>query len=94
MIKKLKKYIFYSLLMTEFLIFSYNYIFGKNGLYFLINLKKENKKDKNQIILIKDDILQLKRQIQDWDQDSFYKEKIAREKLQMSRGNEQIYYIF
>jgi hypothetical protein len=82
-----------SILFIEMGIILYLHIYGKNGLSLLYEQK---------IVLnhIKKEISELQREIQllevardEWSSHAFYKEKIARENLQMARKNDKIFYI-
>jgi cell division protein FtsB len=51
-------------------------------------------------VRVEQDILVLKKEVQDlqeelvaWQTDPFYKEKVAREQLQMARPGEELFYI-
>lgn len=79
--------------ITLIIIISKIIIKGENGFYYLSQLKNE----KNQII---DDIAKLENEkvaklaeINDLETNSFYSEKIAREKLQMAHANDHIFLI-
>lgn len=91
--KNIKKLFLRALLFFEIVIFGFTYLFGSNGLYFLKDLDKENNKLNIEVQNLKNEILSLENQINDWTVDPFYKEQLAREKLQLARENEKIYYI-
>jgi hypothetical protein len=42
---------------------------------------------------MKDEIEQLEQEIYAWQTDDFYKEKVAREQLQMARKGDELFYI-
>lgn len=77
----------------ELVLFSLFYLFGPQGLKSIRNLKVENKDLHKQIELLNHDIAELNQQIHFVQTDPFYKEKIAREQLQMARKDEIIYYM-
>jgi len=95
MIKKnLKKLILRILLVLELFVFGFTYLFGKNGIVYLLKLKQENCKTVSEINELKTEIDQLQGEINQLKNDKFYKEKIARENLQLAHKDDQIYYIF
>lgn len=80
-------------LMLEMVAFGYVYVCGKNGLQSL-------RKQKNVVVELKKNIAQLngevevlEHEIHAWNSDDFYKEKIAREQLQMARKGDELFYI-
>lgn len=91
--KLIKKLILRIFLITEILAFGYTYLFGKNGIYYVWQVNNENVILKNDINSLKSDIDQLSSHIDEWESDTFHKEKIARETLQMSKKNDEIYYL-
>ena len=88
-----KKTIFRMFFVIEIFIFVGVYLFGGNGLQYLACLKKENYKLYDQVVALKHEIVKLEKDIVDWNSNDFYKEKIAREKLQMARKGDQIYFL-
>jgi len=77
----------------EVCVFAGVYLFGPSGLQTMVRLSKEN----DQLAL---EIFDLQGQVSDWQQkialwqsDDFYKEKIAREQLQMARRGDEIFYL-
>jgi len=81
------------LLLAEGGIFVYVYLYGNNGHYALQQLCNENKQLEEKIDQLSQEVVQLKQEITEWEINDFYKEKVAREQLQMSRKNDEIYYI-
>lgn len=90
--KKIKKLFIKFIILTELFIFSFTFIFGKNGLLYLINLRQQNHIEEAKLELLKIEIKNLNQKINEWNNDEFYKEKIAREQLQLSKEKEQIYF--
>lgn len=91
--RALKKVVMRMFLMLEMVAFGYVYVCGKNGLQ---SLHKHN----NSVINLKKNIVQrdqeialLEKEIYVWQSDDFYKEKIAREQLQMARKGDELFYI-
>ena len=91
--KNIKKLFLRALLFFEIVIFGFTYLFGSNGLYYLKDLDRENSLLYNEVVNLKNEISIIENQINDWMVDPFYKEQLAREKLQLARENEKIYYI-
>ncbi len=75
----------------EIALFSLFYYFGAHGLKEVFALKKENRIIDEQIEKVKGEITHLESEILVWQTDSFYKEKLAREKLHMAKKDEEIY---
>lgn len=91
--KNIKKLFLRVLLFVEIVIFGFTYLFGTNGIYFLKDLENDTKQLEIEIINLKNEIQSLDSQIIEWNSDPFYKERLAREKLQMAHENEKIYFI-
>lgn len=89
--KDIKKFIFRLLFLLEILVFGFTYLFGSNGISKLIKLKKENQSLVDGNLKIKYEILCIENQIKEWNSDSFNQEKIAREQLQLSSKDDEIY---
>lgn len=81
------------LFALELLIFGWVYLFGVHGFYHLLELRNEADQVGQKLVCKKTDIDMIKEQIIAWNVHSFYKEKMAREQLQMARSNELIYYM-
>jgi hypothetical protein len=64
-----------------------------HGFYHLLKLRSDCDLMQQKLVCKKTDIDMLKEQIIAWNVHSFYKEKMAREQLQMARNSELIYYI-
>lgn len=69
------------------------YIFGKQGIQALMQLHAEVDQQKIEVVRIEQDIRTLESELADWEQDPFYVEQAAREKLAMSREGEDIYVV-
>lgn len=89
-LKKLTLRVFFVLEVTLFTLF---YLFGAQGLQALMQLKKQNVILHNELESMQQDVKDLEQKLQDWRTNLFYKEKIAREQLQMARPNEEIYFL-
>lgn len=88
---KLRTILIGGLLVVEIVIFGAVYLFGKSGIKKLQQAKQENEQLAQEVQALKAEVASLQRQQQEFESDPFYQEKIARERLQMSRPNEQIY---
>lgn len=80
-------------LLAEVVIFGSAYLFGEHGIKQLKQLKNENEKLDSQLEQLKQEIGSLENQLQAWETNSFYQEQVARERLHLSKPNEQIYYL-
>jgi len=92
-VKIYKRTILRMFFVIEIFIFAGVYFFGGNGFQYLNRLKGENQELYGQILDLKNEIAGLEKGISDWNSNDFYKEKIAREKLQMARKGDQIYFL-
>lgn len=81
------------LLCVEMCIFGYLYVCGKNGLQLLTHKKQELVHLENQCAALQQDISLLQSDIYAWQTNDFYKEKIAREQLQMARKDDKLFYV-
>ena len=81
------------LLALEVLFFSGNYLVSNNGLHAIMILKRENNELSFDIMHIKKELHILENELIVWHTYPFYKEKVAREQLHMTKQNESIYYI-
>lgn len=91
--KKKKQLILRGIFVLEICIFLGTYFFGAQGIKALTQLNGQHKQLVHEIAQLEDDITTLEQKISTWQTDSFYKEKIARERLHMARKNELIYYV-
>ena len=89
----IKRILLQLLLITEGSIFVYVYLYGNNGVYALQQLCNENKQLEQKIDQLSQEVTELEHEIIAWEINDFYKEKVAREQLQMSRKDDEIYYI-
>lgn len=90
---QIKKMCLKLFLILEMAIFGYMYFFGNNGIYVLQEKRKCTMNLEKNIKGLKDEIEQLEQEIYVWQTDDFYKEKIAREQLQMARKGDELFYI-
>ncbi len=92
-VKLLKRRIMRVFFALEVAVFAGFYLFGGNGIHYLAQLESENNELDAQLVHIRREVALLNEQIAQWQADPFFKEKIAREQLQMAREGDEIYYI-
>lgn len=66
------------------------------GPYSIMIIKKQEQREAEYLQIthtLNEQILELTQQIEAWNTDPFYKEKIAREQLQLARPNDEIYFV-
>lgn len=78
---------------VEVLMFCGVYSYGKNSIVVLVKQQRENLVLQKQLEEKKQAIAQLEKVINNWESHTFYKEKIAREQLQMVGPQDHVYYI-
>ena len=91
--KRLKRIVARLFFGLEIIIFAGFYIGGPHGLLVQRALERENRELLLETQKIQNELLALNDSIAQWDAHPFFKEKIAREQLQMAREGDQIYYI-
>lgn len=92
-LKNFKRLILRLFLIFEIIIFTVIYYYGPHGLKVINDLNHDNRKLEKNIDLLKFEINNLEDEINKWEKEPFYKERIARELLQMAREDEEIYII-
>jgi cell division protein FtsB len=78
---------------VEVVVFMGSYFFGVQGIQAMRALDLENKAIALEMATIKSEVDQLDQQIIAWSSNDFYKEKIAREQLQMAHAQDEVYFI-
>lgn len=81
-------------LSLEIVTISFFYLFGVQGLPTLYRLKQENLTIEKEIQGLKLEVAELEKTIQEWHHYPYYKEKIAREQLQMAQQGDSVYYVY
>lgn len=76
----------------EIFIFSFMYLFGAQGMRVLRQLQRENRNLDHEIQQLYVHVDVLEKKIVAWENDSFFKEKIARERLHMAHKQDVIFY--
>ena len=89
----LKKFFMKIALCVEMAAFGHIYFFGTNGIAALQKQKYDVIELQKNIVLLNDELEQLKKEIYAWQTDDFYKERVAREQLQMARKGDELFYI-
>lgn len=83
---------FYKAVLTGLVgIFFYFLIFSEIGFVRYLDSKRELDLKQNELVALRTEITNLEREIDDWQADSFYLEKIARQDLGMGRKGEVAY---
>jgi len=80
-------------LIGEIVFFVTMYLVSPEGLTSVQNKKLENKQLASQIETLTEEIKKLENETQQWEQNPFYREKVAREQLQMARPTDEVYYV-
>ena len=88
-----KSIVLISILFTEVVIFGIAYLFGRHGIKQIKLAQIENEQLFSELQVLKETVAKLEKQLREWESNSFFKEQIARERLHMSKSNEQIYYL-
>jgi cell division protein FtsB len=91
--KLAKRMIVRGLLVAEVIVFAWTYVYGTQGLCHVWACHKENEVLESQIVALQTDISRIEQELHAWNTNPFYKEKIAREQLQMAREGDTIYYL-
>lgn len=89
----IKKILVRFILCIEMCVFGYMYLYGKNGLQILQGQKKTLLVLEGEVAQLQKEISLLENDIYVWQTNDFYKEKIAREQLQMARKGDKLFYI-
>lgn len=79
--------------LIEVLVFSGYYFLGAGGILAIITMKKEIAGMQHEVELLQSEVHHLQDHIAMQKKHPFFKEKIAREQLQMAHENEEIYVI-
>jgi len=88
-----KKTILRQLFVLEILVFIGVYLFGKDGYRHIREVNAENQKLSCEILVIKNEIEAIEKEVKEWQASDFYREKFARERLQMAKEGDEIYFI-
>lgn len=91
--KNKKRLIFRLFFACEIALFFSTYFFGAHGITTLMQIQKESESLNMQLAQLESEIAKIDAEIVAWNNNSFYKEKVAREELQMARAHEHIFYL-
>lgn len=83
----------YIFLVCECVCFLVVYYAGTDGILTMWSARQINEDKERALCMLKNEVDDLKKQLHQWDSDIFYKEKVAREQLQMARSGDTIYYL-
>jgi cell division protein FtsB len=90
MTKKMFGHIVFYCWVITFVVY---YVCGQRGLLKGYVYAREIKGIEHEISLLEREISQLEYEIDQWEREPFYKEKVAREQLQLARPGDMVYYI-
>jgi len=90
---QIKKTIVNVFLLSEMVCFIYLYLLGTNGIKILQNQRLMVYELRKELELAEKEVKQLQEELYVWQTDDFYKEKVAREQLQMARKDDKLFYI-
>ena len=88
-----KSWISRVVLFCELLIFFSVYFWGVDGRPKVHKLCDENQKLEKEIALLNQEITAIEHEKIAWNTDPYYKEKVAREQLQMAHEKDEIFFI-
>ncbi len=91
--KEIKRLILRIFFGIEIVFFIGLYLFGPHGVKALVALQNENRQLQIEITQTQQEVLEVEKKIAQWNTYPLYKEKIAREQLQMACRGEEIYYL-
>ena len=80
-------------LVGEIMVFTWMYLFSTQGMQAVFELHRENQRIEQDIKHAQEEIAACEHELYVWQSHSFYKEKLAREQLQMARPDEKVYYL-
>jgi cell division protein FtsB len=90
--KKIKRTLFRLIFALEIVGFTAHYFLGAQGLQKLAHARAETTALTQELAQLDAEITLLNQEIIAWNTNPFYKEKVAREELQMARADEHIFY--
>lgn len=90
---EIKRLVIRLALVAEVCVFAYFYVCGTGGVTTMYSLDNETSiiDGANRVLL--QEVSAIEQEIIAWNEDDFYKEKIAREQLQMAYDGDDIYYL-
>lgn len=91
--KKVYAYLLYAVLGAEVILFAGFFVRGPQGMQNLSDMYLEQSVIEENLAQLKQEVAFIKQDIDNWNNHSFHKEKEAREKLQMARPDDEIFYL-
>ncbi len=88
-----KKIVLRIFLLGEIVFFVTMYVMSPEGLTSVQNKKMENKQLASRVETFTKEIQKLEEETKRWETNPFYREKVAREQLQMARPTDEVYYV-
>ena len=79
--------------VIEVVVFVGLYLFGAHGVRMIRDLQNDNEYIEQEVAALQQEVDVLDVEINAWNEHPFYREKIAREQLQMARQGDEVYYI-
>ncbi len=89
----IKRIIISVVVVSELILFGYFFVYGSHGVQSLNLLKKSHQKSQLATQEMKNQIKELRVLMQEWTEEPFLIEQAAREKLQMARSDDTVYFI-
>ena len=89
--KKIKRIFLRAFLVVEALIFTSLYCFGNQGMVAQCRVRETNNALEAEVTALCTEVATLEHELAQWHSDSFYKEKAARERLQMARSDDIVF---
>lgn len=93
MTREIKKKILRTCFALEIVVFATVYVLGSQGVWHWHRLQRDIDTIDADIMALRADVAGLEKTILAWHEHSFYKEKIAREQLQMAHADDMVYYV-
>lgn len=91
---KIRRYGYlYLFLACEFFCFLAVYYGDTDGIPAVWRMHHANQEKKQMLCALKKEIEDLRKQVHEWETNIFYKEKVAREQLQMVGPDDTVYYV-
>ncbi|MDZ4152002.1 septum formation initiator family protein [Methylicorpusculum sp.] len=76
---------------AEVLVFCWVYFLGPQGMRTVWHMRGENEQAQHSVGLLRGEVGELEQEVDRWQNSAFYKEKFAREQLQMARAGDMVY---
>jgi cell division protein FtsB len=91
--RKISKWFLVFCFLIEITAFTYYFMWGERGVVYSYVLMEEERSLKRGIQTLKQDNEKLQNEIDDWKKYAYYTEKYARERLQLMKPGEEIFFI-